>query len=297
MTDAAPAFDRSGALWRGRFTAMGSPCEVLVDDEDAERARRAVCIAMHEALRIERKYSRYRDDNIVHRINTAGGAALTVDDETADLLDFAFELYALSDGAFDISSGVLGRLWRFDGKTPPPDPAAVAALLALVGLHKARWSRPRLQLPAGMALDFGGIGKEYAVDRSTALLREAGVCALVNFGGDLAVTGPRRDGSAWSIGIERPPGLAASPPPTLALSKGGVATSGDTRRCIVVGARRYGHILDPRSGWPVDGAPRSVTVVAASCTEAGALATLGMLKGPDCERFLAAEGVQHWCLR
>jgi len=152
-------------------------------------------------------------------------------------------------------------------------------------------------LPEGMEIDFGGIGKEYAVDRVLALLRgQTDAPLLVNFGGDLAVSGPRRDGSAWVVGIEDPGGTAGDSDAAgvLALAAGGLATSGDARRFLLAGGVRYGHILDPRTGWPVRGAPRSVTVAAPTCSEAGVLATLAMLRGPEARAWLAAQGAPHW---
>jgi thiamine biosynthesis lipoprotein len=81
------------------------------------------------------------------------------------------------------------------------------------------------------------------------------------------------------------------------LTVGALATSGDSRRFLLKDGKRYGHVLDPRSGWPVVGAPRSVTVAAATCTEAGMLATLALLQGTEAEAFLEAQAVQFWALR
>lgn len=295
--------------WRGRFEAMASPCELLIEGGDRALAAALLETAQAEALRIEHQYSRYRDDSVLARLHAAGGAPVEVDDETALLLDFAARCHALSEGRFDITSGVLRAAWRFDGSDRLPAPETVAALLPRIGWPRVQWARPWLTLPAGMELDLGGLGKEYAVDRVLGLLRQQlqaqtgsadAVALLVNFGGDLAVGGPRADGSAWQIGIEAPgcapaaqPGAAAQ----LALRAGGLATSGDARRFLLKDGVRYGHILDPRDGWPVRGAPRSVTVAAPSCIEAGVLATLAMLQGPTAEAWLQAQGLPHWVLR
>jgi thiamine biosynthesis lipoprotein len=147
-----------------------------------------------------------------------------------------------------------------------------------------------------MEIDFGGIGKEYAVDRAAALLRHAAEPCLVNLGGDLAVTGPSAGGRPWRIGIEA---LDASGKPArvLELRRGALATSGDARRFLLKDGHRYGHVLDARTGWPVEGAPRSVTVAAATCTEAGTFSTLALLQGAGAEEFLRAQRVEFWCLR
>lgn len=276
---------------------MASPCELLLDSTDPVLLPQCAALAQHEALRIERAYSRYRDDNLIHRINTAQGAAVEVNDELADLIDYAVTLHALSDGMFDLTSGVLRRLWRFDGSGQRPDDAAVRALLDHVGWHRVRWQRPVLQLPAGMEIDLGGIGKEYAVDRvCSRLAQQTDVAFLVNFGGDLRARGPRGNGEPWHVGLEKPDNdrIALT---ELPLQSGAIATSGDARRSFVENGIRYGHILNPKTGYPVRGAPRSITVLAATCIEAGALATLAMLQGDAAEHFLNGQGVRSWCVR
>lgn len=290
------AVERRGEVVAATFQAMASPCEVLVDHADLALARDVGVVVAAEARRIERKFSRYRPDGAVARINGAAGQELLLDEETAMLMDFAARCHRLSDGRFDVTSGVLRRCWRFDGSDRVPAPEAVAAALRYVGFERLEWRRPRLRMPFGMEIDFGGIGKEYAVDRALALAApRAGVAVLVNFGGDLAASGRPRSG-AWTVGVERPD-TDREAALVLDLEQGGLATSGDTRRFLRKNGVRYGHILDVRTGWPVPGAPRSVTVAAGTCTEAGMLATFAMLAGRDAERFLAEEGVRYWCLR
>ena len=221
---------------------------------------------------------------MVQRINRAGGAPVTVDAETARFLDYAAQLHAWSEGRFDVTSGVLRRAWRFDGSDRLPEAGAIAALLPLVGWQRVQWRAPVLQMPAGMEIDFGGIGKEYAVDRALGLVRAATQKpVLVNFGGDLAASGPHLDGRAWQVGIEVPDQPV---PPVRELRHGAVASSGDAHRFLLREGVRYSHVLDPRSGWAVTGGPRMVTVRAATCTEAGVLSTLALLHGADAAGFL-----------
>lgn len=296
---AETALEPLGAgAWRGRFKAMASPCELLVEGADEAQARVLLEAAAAEALRIEAKFSRYRDDSVIAMLHRSRGEPVAVDDETALLLDYAAACHAMSDGLFDVTSGVLREAWRFDGSDRVPTADRVRVLVERIGWHKLHWQRPKIVLPPGMEIDLGGIGKEYAVDRVLALLRsQAALPMLVNFGGDLAVSGLRADGRAWQVGVERPDAQQRSAVLTLDLSAGALATSGDARRYLLKDGVRYGHILDPRDGWPVRGAPRSVTVAAGRCTEAGTLATLAMLQGPRAEEWLAGQGVPHWVLR
>jgi thiamine biosynthesis lipoprotein len=285
-----------GSGWLGKFRAMASPCEVLVSERDRSLAERVTAIVAAEAARIENKLSRYRSGNIIDTINTAGGRTVVVDEETARLLDYAAQLFELSDGKFDVTSGVLRRAWRFDGSDRVPSAGAIEALLPLVGWQKVRWRAPKLTLEPGMEIDLGGIGKEYAVDRAAALARPLSERCLLNFGGDLLALGPQAGGWPWRVGVEslNAPGAAVK---EIELGVGALATSGDTRRFLQKDGKRYSHILDPTTGWPIEGAPRSITVAAPTCTQAGMLATLSLLRGHDAEAFLAAQGVQHWALR
>ena len=200
--------ERREGLWVGRFEAMASHCELHVEVEDQILASHLLAVAAEEANRIERKYSRYLPDNPIHAINCA--SPVIVDEETAGLLDFAGRCHRLSHGRFDVTAGVLRRLWRFDGGDRLPSRRQVKELLPLIGWEKVDWRSPSIALRPGMELDLGGIGKEYAVDRAIALLGgETAAPLLLNFGGDLRVSGARRDGQPWRVAIEDPRGDAS----------------------------------------------------------------------------------------
>lgn len=247
-----------------------------------------------EALRLENKYSRYKKDNIVHTINSAQGQTVEVDEETASLIDFAFYCYELSEGLFDITSGVLRGLWDFKNVKTFPSDDEIKKYLKRVGLKKVLWMRPTLQLEAGMEFDFGGIVKEYAVDKCLALLKPDAPATLVNFGGDLAVNKAPKN-SSWSVAIEEA-FKGKIPGGSIELRSGALATSGDTHRFFEHNGERYMHILNPRTGYPIVSSVATVTVHADSCTMAGMLATISHLqKSP--ESFLKDQEVQHWILR
>jgi thiamine biosynthesis lipoprotein len=302
MTGRSPdrnvAIDRGDGCWRGRFHAMASPCEVLCKTKEAGLAKKLAELAATEVWRIEDKFSRYRSDNIIASINSADGKAVDVDSETAQLLDFSISLFELSDGKFDITSGVLRKIWTFDGGSEIPIQKRVQQVLELVGWDKADWRDHRLQIEAGMEIDFGGIGKEYAVDRASTILRdETEVSCLVNLGGDLAVTRRAIGDGPWKVGVESLHTSTELPASLLNLHVGALATSGDARRYLIKDGRRYSHILNARNGWPIADAPRSITVAADTCTQAGMLSTLGMLEGGAAEAFLEEQGVDYWCER
>ena len=283
--------------WCGEFTAMASPCQVL-SRADRSTAQKQLELAAAEAWRIEAKYSRYLRGNIVDRINSALGNAVSLDEETANLVDFTATLYELSAGRFDITSGVLRQVWTFDGSDRVPAENQVAAVLDRVGWHKAVWQRPLLSLAPGMQIDFGGVGKEYAADRAAALAAsQSDAPCLVNFGGDIAAVAATVDGASWRVGIESLSAGAGEACKRIDLQHGGLATSGDARRFLLTNGVRYGHLLNPLTGWPVVNAARSVTVAADTCTQAGMLSTLAMLMGANAEEFLESQSVRYWCIR
>jgi len=270
---------------------MASPCEILIECELESEARQLSALAQQEAVRIEQKFSRYRDDNIVFRINQ-GGHDIRVDDETARLLDYAQHCHELSEGWFDITSGILRRAWQFKPGARIPRQREIDRLLPHIGWHRLRWDNPHLSMPDNMEIDFGGIGKEYAVDSALTLLRaNTGHSVLVNF-----ASGTLADGSPWMTGIENPH-RAGDASAVIQLKVGALATSGDVFRSIQQGGKRYGHILNPRTGWPNPYSPLSVTVAAPTCSEAGILSTLAMLQGKDAEKFLKQQGLKYWCYR
>lgn len=277
---------------------MGSPCELLVETDDEALAQDLLHVVADEAWRIEDKYSRYLPGNVVARINESNGSPVTVDDETAKLLDFAATLYELSDRRFDITSGVLRKAWNFDGSDRVPSASSVRKLMRTIGWHRVSWQRPAIRMQPGMQIDFGGIGKEYAVDSAAILVakRTSDPC-LLNFGGDLVATGQERPPNGWQVGIETATRDGPAAEKLIRLKTGALATSGDARRFLLKNGVRYGHILDPLTGWPVKGAPRSVTIAADTCTQAGMLATLAMLRGDGAEEFLRNQNVQFWCQR
>lgn len=273
---------------------MGTPCEIQLYAGTDSIGKQIAELIIADVHRLEKRYSRYRDESFLSAINrvAATGGRITVDEETAGLLNYAATCYEQSEGLFDITSGILRRAWNFKQRQLPTADQ-IQHLLAKIGWHKLSWTPPVLEFPVpGMEIDFGGVVKEYAVDRAAALSRQAGIRhGLINLGGDIKIIGARADGQPWHIGI-RDPERNGSAMRTLQLDEGAVASSGDYERCIEVDSVRYGHVLNPKTGWPVRYLA-SVTVVSELCVVAGSASTIAMLKEKDGPAWLEKLGLPH----
>jgi thiamine biosynthesis lipoprotein len=285
MRAAAPGFGFE-------FEAMACRCEIrLAAVADASRAHAWARAAIDEVRRIEAKYSRYRDDSVIAAINAAAGAgAVEVDDETGALLGYADALHRDSGGRFDATSGVLRHAWDFR-RGIVPAPAALEALRPLIGWHRVERDGARVRLPrAGMELDFGGFGKEYAADRATQVLRALGARhGFVDLGGDIRAIGPQPDGAPWSIAIRHPRDPSARVA-SIPVTDGAVCTSGDYERYFERDGQRYCHVLDPATGMPVRHW-QSVSVAAPVAVAAGGYTTVAMLLGAAAPAYLDATGL------
>ena len=186
---------------------MGSPCAIQLYAKSQKKGRDAAQSAIDDVDRLEKLYSRYRDDSFLSEINrvAAVGGDIAVDEETAGLLDYAATCYQQSDGLFDITSGILRKIWDFKSGTLPTE-KAINRIKEKIGWHRLKWERPIISFDSpGMEIDFGGVVKEYAVDRAAALCMEAGIYhGIVNLGGDIKIIGAHPDGSPWRVAIRHP---------------------------------------------------------------------------------------------
>ena len=279
------------------FDAMASPCELLIDTQDKQLALAAGKIVADEAWRIEDKYSRYKTDSVCGQLNLKAGQTCIIDEETYLLLNFAEQCYQMSDGLFDLTSGVLRKAWFFDCSDNIPTQAQIDKLMPFIGWQKVSFTQDNFMMQESMEIDFGGIGKEYAVDRAMLLVSQlTKVPMLVNFGGDLAVNGPRLNNQAWHIGIEHP-SFAKEKTVVVTIKEGAIATSGDSRRFLLKNNQRYSHILNVKTGWPVENPPNSISVAAPKCIQAGFLATLALLNGENAESLLTEQEIKFWAIR
>jgi len=288
-TTTAPALaPRSTPLQSVRWIALGTECFIQYAG-DAPAARAFAPAAQAWVAAFEAKYSRFRPDSLISRINAAAGRDwVAVDEEMERILDLSGSIYSLTKGLLDITALPLMRLWDYKAAVPRiPSAAEIQAARQLVGWPLVQRERGRVRLPkAGMALDLGGWGKEYAVDMVAGLAREHGLSqVLVDFGHDLRAVGAAPGKPGWHIGLEDPvrPGDACWG--SLAINNCGVASSGDYRRGFTIGGVRYGHIVDPRTGRPVAHGARQVAVIAPTCVQAGVLSTTAFILPP-------AEGIR-----
>lgn len=275
-----PAF---GVTWRVR----------LVDPPDAPSAE-SLGAEIDALLReIDAGVSAWRDDSEIARFNASDSTAWqTVSPATARVVEASLALHRLSGGAFDPTVAPLVALWGF-GPAPqrsaPPSPEEIAALLPRLGAGRvsARETPPALRKARpDVALDVTAVTEGFAVDAIAGRLAERGVTrALVDLGGEQRATGSGPDGRPWRVGVERPdaPSGAASALPgwIVALRDAAISTSGRQRNFFAAGGKRYSHVIDPRTGRPVDHALVSVSVIAREALLADGWSTALLVLGPD----------------
>jgi thiamine biosynthesis lipoprotein len=265
------------------FQAMNTVCRVTFYATNPGLARDLQSEVLRWIAWFEARYSRFIPDSLISRINAAAGLHwVEVDEETDALFNLCQEMIFFTRGVFDPTALPLIRLWNWKVNPPAvPDAAAIKEAQALVGWRTVQRRKGAIFLPReGMCLDLGGIGKEYAVDRVIVLALQRGIDdVLVDFGQDVRVHGQPPEKGAWHIGLEDPknPGHCWT---GVAVTNHAVATSGDYLRHFMHGGRRYGHIIDPRNGYPVDNGTRSVSIIAPHCTFAGILSTSAFVLGP-----------------
>ncbi|MGZ8898540.1 MAG: FAD:protein FMN transferase [Limisphaerales bacterium] len=262
------------------FEAMGTRCRILCGGS-AHAAKLFTSEALKWIASFEFRYSRFIPTSLISRINdSAGKQWIEIDPETERLLDLCHELHFISQGALDPTALPLIRIWDWKRGSIPHE-NEVRDALKKVGWKRIQRAPGKLLLPEpGMALDLGGIGKEYAVDYITSLALSFGINSLlVDFGQDIRVHGSPAGGKPlWHVGLQdptRPNSCWAG----LGVVDRAVATSGDYIRHFKSDGRRYGHIIDPRTGYPVSNGVLSVSVVAPLCSLAGALSTAAFILG------------------
>ena len=270
------------------FRAMSTQCQIKLHGVSASVARDFQRDAVEWVGQFEARYSRFIPDSLIGKINAAAGEHwVETDSETDRLLNLCQELFFFTRGSFDPTALPLMKLWNWKANPPViPTDDAIQAARQLVGWNKIQRRPGGIFLPqAGMSLDLGGIGKEYAVDCVMNMAIARGIPnVLIDFGQDVRVLGHAPEKKFWWIGLDdaTAPGKCWG---GVAVTDHAVATSGDYLRNFVFNGRRYGHIIDPRTGYPALNDCRAVSVIAPSCTIAGLLSTSICILG-------AKEGLQ-----
>jgi len=266
-------------------TLMGCTFEfTVVDSEGTGKGWELIQESISEVKRIENLISEWSDTTQVGRLNThAGISPVKVSPEVYGLITRSMAVSELTQGAFDITFSGAGKLWKFDPEDPViPDSARIREALKTVGYKKIRLmdsSLVYLEEP-GMRIGFGAIGKGYSAERVKQMMLENGITGgVINASGDLTAWGKRGDGTAWKVGIADPddPSRVLL---WLPVENSAVATSGNYEKYVMIDGRRYGHIIDPRTGYPVSGV-KSVTVISPNAELSDAIATAVFVMGVE----------------
>lgn len=266
------------SYFRVEFKAMGSHCEIVIACNSEGLAYSYLSKCLEEVKRFESKYSRYLSDSFLSKINSnAAENWIECDEETIELLKYADFLFEISEGLFDITSGIYRNCWDFSNPSIPSQ-ERIDQLRNLVGWEKVLRKNNAIKFDiAGMEIDFGGFGKEYAVDKiANFLLAKDVKSGFVNFGGDLRVLGPKTDGQPWVMAIIDPDNTSNNIC-SIPIHQGALATSGNYEKYFDVNGRRYCHVINPKTGLPVN-YWKSVSVLASNTTQAGTYSTIAMLK-------------------
>lgn len=285
LLSAGLASGNAQVLLKRRVTLMGSLFEITLTGADTLTVQQNTGRAIAEISRIESLISEWMPGSQVSEVNrNAGIRPVRVDREVFELTRRALAYSEMSEGAFDISTAAMDKIWKFDGSMiTMPSPEAVRESVRNVGYRHivldSLASTIYLARP-GMKIGFGSIGKGYAADKARGLMQSLEVGAgIINASGDLSAWGAQPGGKAWRIGIHNPfrPGSIVK---TLKLKEGSAATSGSYEKFAEIGDKRYSHILNPQTGYPSTGLT-SVTVTGPSAEFANALSTSVMVLGKD----------------
>lgn len=294
------------AAYTDTLLLMGSRFEITAIDPNPEKEVKAVKAAIEEIQRIERLISSWDPNSQTSEINRmAGLSAVAVAPELFDLIQRAIRVSELTNGSFDISFQSAHR-WKFDGSSQKfPSKESIQSKLELINYKNIICNTEKQTVflkNKGMRIGFGAIGKGYAADKAKALMSAMNIqSGMVNAGGDLTAWGKNSKAKQWKIGISHPE-KKQDIISWLAIDEQAVVTSGDYEKYLMVAGKRYAHIIDPKTAYPVSGI-RSATVICPSAELADALATsifvLGVDKGlalidklADIECFIVSDDFQ-----
>jgi len=263
---------------------MGSIFELIVADDDQERAEHHLLMGIEEIMRLEQLLTEFANSSDTSLVNkNAGIRPVKVSEESYRLVQRCINLSQLTQGSFDITVGPLKKLYNFkNGNSGFPNSLNLKTALGLVGYEQINMlANTHLYLPKPlMQIGFSAIGKGFAADSVKRIWKEAGVeSGVINASGDLTVLGNKYNGQPWEIGIADPehPEKALC---YLPLKDVSVATSGNYEQFFMKDGIRFGHTINPKTGLPVSGI-KSVTIVGPSAELCDALATAIYVMGVE----------------
>ncbi|MBD1430751.1 MULTISPECIES: FAD:protein FMN transferase [Sphingobacterium] len=274
---------QSDVLVERNVTLMGSQFQITIVAKDSSTANQHIDLTIAEIERIENLISEWRPYTQVSEVNrNAGIKPVKVDKELFDLTHRALEYSKISNGAFDISTAAMDKVWKFDGSmTEKPSEEIIQKSIEKVGYEHIILDSVQSTIflaKEGMKIGFGSIGKGYAADKGRELMQTLGIkSGIVNASGDIATWGKQPNGKPWRIGINNP-FSKKSIAKILKLKNSAVATSGSYEKYVEIDGKRYAHIINPKTGYPSTGLT-SVTIYGPSAEFANALSTSIMVLG------------------
>ena len=287
LTACNPIHGRTEAYSKS-FFAMDTYMTFTVYDDNAEDARAALACAQEEIDALEALIAVTDAQSDIYAVNHGGGQPVAIQERTAELLSFALRMAQETGGALEPTLYPVLSAWGFttdENRIPPGD--QIDGLLESVGYDRVQVTDDGVTMADGMMLDLGSVGKGYAGDRAEQILREKGIdSAVLDIGGNIQAVGTKPDGSDWKLGLRSPFGEGIFG--TLQIADKAVVTSGNYGRYFIgEDGVRYGHILDPKTGYPVDNGLASVTVIAKEGKVCDALSTALFVMGLE-------NAVRYW---
>lgn len=271
-------------------SAAGYACDTVVT-VTAYAPQETVDATLRICSDYEKVLSKTVAGSDIDRLNRAGGAPVEVQPETAALLALAVEIGRESGGAFDVTVAPASALWDFRADEPQlPDPDVLSDACRSIDFRNIVIDGTAVTLKNGAEIDLGGIAKGYIADCVADYLRSQGVTsACINMGGNVVTIGTKPDGSPWTVGIRDPNGTPEQSAEVLRLTDAAVVTSGTYERGFDLNGVRYHHILDPKTGMPVQNGLASVTIVGTRSALCDALSTACFVLGEEKSRPILSE--------
>ncbi|MFR7997597.1 MAG: FAD:protein FMN transferase [Blautia sp.] len=261
------------------FFAMNTYMTFQAYGEQADSALEA---AKKRVLELEQRWSVTEEDSEIYQINHSNGNAVILSEDTRAVMEFVLQMAEKTSGNLEPTIYPVLTAWGFTAEENRiPGEEEIQTLLKSVGYQKIQLNGNQIQIPSGMKLDLGAVGKGYAGDEAAETLKENGITsALLNLGGNVQAVGSKPDGSDWRIGIRNPFGEGNLG--ILEISDRAVVTSGNYEHYFVgEDGETYGHILNPFTGKPVENELMSMTIVTKQGQEGDALSTALFVMGLD----------------